>query len=233
MWPFKGKNISPARKDLPHNWREVLRACNLQLAKGELQAFFDNVTREAEGQRQQAVYRVEFVQGWQVFAQRPCYETAVAFLESAPDYAGIIWPYFVQCCPRMTLGEGDMTLLAKSVATMLQIQLASAEHRSIEFPDGTVKPKSLGYVFGFISAALSTIGQDISDESVGTPVTDQVLTRVFPGRAEKYWQYFADHMGTDSAFTLGANTGMQQYHDLNAGKLVAPMGLARYIIKNE
>lgn len=99
MWPFKKKNLSPVRTDLPEDWKEVLRVCNFQLAKRELQTFFDIATREAEGQDQQVVYRVEFVRGWQVFAQQPCFETAVAFIEGAPDYANLIWSYFRECCP--------------------------------------------------------------------------------------------------------------------------------------
>ncbi|MCX5653557.1 MAG: hypothetical protein NTY65_02755 [Planctomycetota bacterium] len=226
MWPFKKKNLALAGKDLPQDWREVLRACNFQLAKTEIQFFFDNATRKAEDQGQKAVYRVEFVQAWQVFAQRPCFDTAVAFLEEAPDYAGIIWPYFVQCCPRTTF---DNEKFAESIAGMLQTQLDMAGHRSIEFADGTVKPKALGYVYGFIDAALRIIGQDMSDTSVGIPITFQVLRHLFPGREEKYLQYLTDHMGTDKAVTLGAQTGGQQLLDYNAGKLNGLAGLARYI----
>jgi hypothetical protein len=120
MWPFKNKNLSPTRIDLenwmkelrqipaapssvridlPENWREKLGACNFQLAKRELQTFFDFATRQVERQGEQVVYRVEFVRGWQVFAERPCFETAVAFIDGAPDYADLIWAYFVDCCP--------------------------------------------------------------------------------------------------------------------------------------
>ncbi len=96
MWPFKKK---PPSQDLSEDWRQVLRKCNFLLAKRELQSFFDLVTREAAAQGQEAIYRVEFVRGWQTFAKQPCFKTAVAFIEQAPDYAGLIWGYFVECCP--------------------------------------------------------------------------------------------------------------------------------------
>jgi hypothetical protein len=86
-------------KELPDNWQEILGSCNFELAKKELQGFFDFATRAAEREGQQVVYRVEFVRGWQVFAAHPCFETATEFIEGAPDYAGLIWPYFVECCP--------------------------------------------------------------------------------------------------------------------------------------
>ena len=84
---------------MPKNWRDELRACNFQLAKKEIQAFFDFDAREAKHQGGEAIYRVEFVRGWQVFAERPSFETAVAFIEGAPDYADVIWRYFADCCP--------------------------------------------------------------------------------------------------------------------------------------
>ena len=88
----------------PPDWRETLRACDFHLAKRELQTFFhyaaeQAVARQGEG----GIYRVEFVRGWEVFAERPCYDTAVAFIEGAPDYADLIWAYFwaylIECCP--------------------------------------------------------------------------------------------------------------------------------------
>jgi hypothetical protein len=90
----------------PPDWRETLRACDFHLAKRELQTFFhyaaeQAVARQGEGGRR--IYRVEFVRGWEVFAERPCYDTAVAFIEGAPDYADLIWAYFwaylIECCP--------------------------------------------------------------------------------------------------------------------------------------
>jgi hypothetical protein len=118
----------------------------------------------------------------------------------------------------------------EAIAAMLEIQLVPVRHLSIESPDGQLNGKALGYIYGFIDAALRAVGQDMSETEVGIPVTFQVLRRVFPGREEKYLAYLADHMGTDEAVTLGAMAGGQQYLDFNAGKLSASMGLARAIL---
>lgn len=88
------------------DWRETLRACDFHLAKRELQTFFHYAAEQAvarQGEDGRCKYRVEFVPGWEVFAERPCYDTAVAFIEGAPDYADLIWAYFwaylIECCP--------------------------------------------------------------------------------------------------------------------------------------
>ena len=75
------------------DWRETLRACDFHLAKRELQSFFhcaveQTVARQGEGGR--CIYRVDFVRGWEVFAERPCYDTAVAFIERC---AGLCRPH--------------------------------------------------------------------------------------------------------------------------------------------
>jgi hypothetical protein len=104
---------------VPENWREKLRACNFQLAQRELQTFFDLAARQAEPQGAQVVYRVEFVRGWQVFAERPCFETAVAFIEGAPDCADLIWAYFAECCPggRWAFYDSDLSHLKRDEST--------------------------------------------------------------------------------------------------------------------
>lgn len=84
---------------MPEDWREKLRSCNFPLAKRELQNFFDHSTREAAREGGHAVFRVEFVRGWQAFASHPCFETAVAWIEGAPDYSDLIWGYLSECCP--------------------------------------------------------------------------------------------------------------------------------------
>lgn len=111
--------------------------------------------------------------------------------------------------------------------------MVAVGNRSIEDVAGNINPRALAYIYGFIDAALRTIGQDMSDESIGIPVTFHVLRRVFPGREEKYLTYLVDRMGTDQAVTLAAVTGGQQYIDFNNEKLPAPMGLARYILGKE
>jgi hypothetical protein len=134
---------------------------------------------------------------------------------------------------RTSFNDEKKAEFIEAIAFMLEVQLATVGNAPIESPSGSIKPKAIGYVYGFIDAALRTIGQDMSDNSVGVPVTFQVLRHLFPGCEEKYSRYLADHMGTDKFVTLGALTGGQQYLDFNAKKLSAPMGLARYLVEEE
>ena len=118
----------------------------------------------------------------------------------------------------------------EAIATMLEVQMV-VSGSCIENAVGTINPKALGYIYGFIDAALRTIGQDMSDNSIGIPVTFQILRRLFSGREEKYLAYLAERMGTDQVVTIAAMTGGQQYIDFHNKKVSGPMGLARYILE--
>ena len=132
---------------------------------------------------------------------------------------------------RQRCDDQQMECFVAAISTMLEVQLVAVGCRSVEDAAGKVNPRALGYIYGFIDAALQTIGQDMSDTSSGIPITFQVLRRVFPGREEKYCQYLAERMGTDQVVTLAAVSGGQQYLDFNNRKLSAPMGLARCILE--
>ena len=71
----------------------------MALARRELAEFFQMTNRSAETEGKQAVFKTEFVAGWDRFAANPCYKTAVAFLKGAPEYAPMIFPYFEGSCP--------------------------------------------------------------------------------------------------------------------------------------
>jgi len=120
-----------------------------------------------------------------------------------------------------------------AVSGMLRVQLTVAGGCSIEDEKGSLNQKALCYIYGFIDGALRTIGQDMSDTSVGIPITFQVLKNLFPGREERYTQYLANNIGVDEVVTLGAMTGGQQYIDFVKKKIEAPMGLARYILEKQ
>jgi len=73
--------------ELPEDWKLLLLRCDFTLACRELGTFFQIATQEAASRRQEVFYRAEFVNGWNRFRDNPCFETAVAFLENAPDHA--------------------------------------------------------------------------------------------------------------------------------------------------
>ena len=117
---------------------------------------------------------------------------------------------------------------------MLKVQRSAAAKRIPEDADGHINRRAMGYIYGFIDAALSTTGQDMSDVRVSVPITYQVLERVFPGSGEKYVTFLSNNIGRDQAVTLGMTIGGQQYLDFcKSDSKGAPMGLARYLIEGD
>jgi len=124
--------------------------------------------------------------------------------------------------------------LIEAISISLEIQTVAATGHSIEDTEGRINRKAIGYVYGFVDAALRRYGQDMSDVSVGIPITYQVLRHLFPGHEERYTRFLADHMGKDKVVTLGAMKGGQQFNDdRKAGAKGIPMGLARAIMEGD
>ncbi len=93
--------------ELPEDWKSVLSRCNFALARREIGEFLHIANQEAASRGQEVYYRKEFVSGWIRFRDDPCYDTAVAFLENAPDYAMNMFGYFMECCPGGRLAMFD------------------------------------------------------------------------------------------------------------------------------
>lgn len=130
-------------KDLPLNWKRTLKQCNMALARRELAEFFQMTDRDAEIQGKQAVFKTEFVDGWNDFAENPCYNTAVAWFKKAPDYAPMIFEYFRECCPggrfhrigiktAMSFNLGDYSLDMPLASFGKLIELTEREY--VHFP---------------------------------------------------------------------------------------------------
>src|SRR5260370_31701426 len=66
---------------LPENWREILRTCNFEVAKNEIQTVLNIGNKEAAERGGVYAYREEVVEVWPVFKQRPCFATAVATID--------------------------------------------------------------------------------------------------------------------------------------------------------
>jgi hypothetical protein len=126
--------------------------------------------------------------------------------------------------------DEDQAKFVDAIANMLRIQLIPVGDRSVETDDGLNK-KAVGYVYGFIDAALRTIGQDMGDESLGVPIAWQVFRKVFPGKEARCVEFLVQNLADDEVAMCGVMNGGQQYMDFNNGKLKTPMGLARCIIE--
>jgi hypothetical protein len=119
---------------------------------------------------------------------------------------------------------------AESIAIMLKAQLTATGGTSIERADGAVNPHALGYIYGFIDGGLRTVGQDMSDNVVGVPITFHVLRLLFPGKEQQYLDFLLKNVPGNANVMAAVLSGGQQYVDFNNGKLAAPMGLARAMI---
>ncbi len=70
------------------------------LARRVIAEYFQITNREAAASGGRYAYKTEFLNGWRDFSRNPCYKTAVAWLNQAPDYAPAFFKeYFLECCP--------------------------------------------------------------------------------------------------------------------------------------
>lgn len=108
---------------------------------------------------------------------------------------------------------------------------------SIENESGQPKRKALGYVYGFVDAALRARGQDMSDPSVGVPITFQVLRKLWPDRAADYLAFLRENIHTDDLMMMGIMHGGQQYVEYvsrrKPGDTGAPMALGIFMIEGD
>lgn len=134
---------------------------------------------------------------------------------------------------KRSFDDTQKSKFVKAISDMLEMQKIVASNCSIEDSEGCLNRKAIGYIYGFIDAALRTIGQDMSDASIGVPITFHVLDKLFPGRGNQYTQFLIDQMGRDREVTLGAQHGGQQYIEFTKpGCKGAPMGFARFMLEN-
>lgn len=123
---------------------------------------------------------------------------------------------------------------ATTIAEMLQLQMIMAAGKSIEDERGHLKRKALGYVYGYIDAALRTRGQDMADMSIGVPITFQVIRRLWPDHVNKCMDFLAKNLKSDALMNAGIMHGGQQFLDYSKpGSSGAAMGLARFMIEGD
>jgi hypothetical protein len=101
--------------------------------------------------------------------------------------------------------------LIKAISFSLEIQTVAATGHSIEDAEGWINRKAIGHIYGFVDAALTRYGQDMSDPSIGVPITYQVIGHLFPGCEERYTRFLLDDKGKDTEVALGIMKGGQQF----------------------
>jgi hypothetical protein len=90
-----------------------LETCDFALARDEIADFFKLANAEANREGGEAIWKTEFVRGWEGFSTTPNSETARAWLGMAPEYATMIMTYLADCCP----GGGAATFKATQLPT--------------------------------------------------------------------------------------------------------------------
>jgi hypothetical protein len=131
-------------------------------------------------------------------------------------------------------GDDEKSQFIEAIVGVLEVQLILVRSRSLVSDKGVVNRKAVGYIYGFIDAALNRIGQDIKDKSVSVPIVYQVIRNLFPCEEEKCTQFLIDNVGQDDTVLLGVMCGGQQYTDfMHPDKKTPPMGLSRYLLQEQ
>ena len=121
-----------------------------------------------------------------------------------------------------------------TIAEMLRLQMIVTAGKSIEDEQGRLKRKALGYVYGYIDAALRAKGHDMADTSIGVPITFQVIRKLWPDHVNECMDFLAKNLTTDALLNFGMMHGGQQYLDYSKpGTSGVPMGLARFMIEGD
>jgi hypothetical protein len=136
---------------------------------------------------------------------------------------------------RATLNEDQKIEFAETISGMLALQLMLVPDGTIESKAGGPKPKAIGYVYGYVDAALRSRGWDMRDMEVGPPITFHVLRGLWPGKESEYFDFLAGHL-SDLVVNAGILRGGQGFTDywLRKGDPEGvPTGLAQYILSED
>jgi hypothetical protein len=130
--------------------------------------------------------------------------------------------------------EFDDEVKSKFVTLMsdiLKIQTIPTGGKSTKDERDNLKRKALGYVYGFIDAALQVRGQDM-DVSVGVPITFQVIRMLWPDHVNECMDYLIKNIKSDPLLQAGVMHGGQQYLDFHNHNR-HPFGLGIFLIEED
>jgi hypothetical protein len=136
---------------------------------------------------------------------------------------------------KKTLDDAVKLGLAEAIAAQLILQknFAGAQ-AAIDDRNGHPKLRALGYVYGYIGAALRTDGHDIADTSIGAPITYHVLRRLWPDCVNDCMRALLDNLRTDQQMMAAIKLGEQQCLDLRKpGASDIPMEFAGFLIEGD
>ncbi len=122
--------------------------------------------------------------------------------------------------------------LAERIAALLKAQILAFPDLRIVTPDGMVKSKAVGYVYGFTDAVLQTGNLEMRDIELSGPILYHVFRMLFPSDdALRSMNFLVDNL-RDEAVVFGMHHGGQQYLDYRKPDAKGgPMGLARFMLE--
>jgi hypothetical protein len=178
---------------------------------------------------------------WCVGSATPaaCVNRLLAFVETDADNAASVVEGLLMLRGlfrrKSKFDDAKQMDFATHVAGMLELQLVMAGDVSMDNEDGHPKREAIGYVYGFIDAALRRIGQDMADSSISVPVTFYVSRKLWPDRATEYLDFIVQSVSKDDLMMVGVMHGGQQFVDYTKTDDASwcPMGLARFVLKSE
>ena len=131
---------------------------------------------------------------------------------------------------RKTMSERQKIAVAYGIADLLATQISALNGKSgIESKNGGPKPKALGYVYGYVSAALAAKDLKMWDPKIGVPITFHVVRRLWPGKEHEYMRFLAYHQ-RDSLVLSATLQGGQEYVDFSKQQAAgAAQGLALFM----
>jgi hypothetical protein len=122
--------------------------------------------------------------------------------------------------------------LAELIAKMLNTQVKLYPDLRIVNPDGGIKRKAVGYIYGYTDAVLQTMNLEMRDIELSAPILFHIFRKIFPSDdAFKAMNFLVDNLH-DEAVAFGIMHGGQQYLDYRKPDAKGvPMGLARFMLE--
>jgi hypothetical protein len=140
-------------------------------------------------------------------------------------------PTLIESVRRRGLSPEVKATLIHGASAMLLTQ--TVVPTPIEDEKGNINRQALGYIFGFVEAAILHLGGDTHDAFVGAPIVLEILKRMYPGHERRYLDFIVLNLETDQAMYDGARYGGQQFQDYvvhNHPSGGHAMGLARCLL---
>ena len=105
---------------------------------------------------------------------------------------------------RKPMDDEQKASTARKLAMLLEAQLSLSGYKVPDSKNGGPKPRVLGYIYGYIDAALRTDGWE-TDIAIGIPIAFQVFRHLWPDKEREYVEFLTDHFDDPVVVAACAN----------------------------